>query len=99
MLFMLWNMHIQEDLDTMFSKEIMPLGHRRKIKTAVKNMKSAIDTGSHEHHLPIVEEKVRNVEMKSSWLKMKENFGSVNLSTGVLYYYMHLISHFIFSQN
>jgi hypothetical protein len=27
-------MHIQEDLDTMFSKEIMPLGHRRKIKTA-----------------------------------------------------------------
>jgi hypothetical protein len=66
-------MHIQEDLDTMFSKEIMPLGHRRKIKTAVKNMKSAIDTGSHEHHLPIVEEKVRNVEMKSSWLKMKEN--------------------------
>ena len=29
-------MHIQEDLDTMFSGETMPLGHRRKIETAVK---------------------------------------------------------------
>jgi hypothetical protein len=54
-------MHIQEDLDTMFAGETMPLGHRRKIETAVKNLKSAIDTGSHEHHLPIVEEKVQNV--------------------------------------
>ena len=66
-------MYIQEDLDTMFFGETMPLGHRRKIETAVKNMKSAIDTGSHEHHLPIVEEKVQNVEMKPSLLKMKEN--------------------------
>ena len=65
-------MHIQEDLDTMFSGETMPLGHRRKIETAVKNMKSAIDTGSHEYHLPIGE-KVQNVEMKPSLLKMKEN--------------------------
>jgi hypothetical protein len=57
----------------MFSEETMPLGHRRKIETAVKNMKSAIDTGSHEHHLPIVEKKVQNVEMKPSLVKMKEN--------------------------
>ena len=57
----------------MFFGEIMPLGHRRKIETAVKNMKSAIDTGSHEHHLPIVEGKVQNVKMKPSLLKMKEN--------------------------
>lgn len=57
----------------MFSEETMPLGHSRKIETAVKNMKSAIDTGNHEHHLPIVEKKVQNVEMNLSLLKMKEN--------------------------
>ena len=70
-------MHIQEDLDYMFSGETMPLGHRRKIETAVKNMKSAIDTGSHEHHLPIVEQKVQNVEMKPSLLKMKEEISKL----------------------
>jgi hypothetical protein len=68
-------MHIQEDLDT------MPLGHRRKIETAVKNMKSAIDTGSHEHHLPIVEEKVQNVEMKSSSVKNERKQTRRNFQT------------------
>ena len=64
--------HIQEDLDTIFSGETMPLGHKRKIETADKNMKRAVDTGNHEHHLPIVD-KVKNVEVKPSLLKMKEN--------------------------
>ena len=45
----------------MFSGETMPLDHRKNIETADKNMKSVIDTGSHEDHLSIVE-KVKNVK-------------------------------------